>query len=160
MAPRTRPGTRRYDVPDDEIIVRYDADEPVTQIAASYGVSTPVIYTRLREQGHRLRLPRITDDLRATALSLYQAGLSDTAVAEKLGISRATVRKVVADAGVKRATPEQVAAEHLRSPVMQEIVRRRLAGESVRALAAEYGIPRNTLARRLARAQDADRTCA
>lgn len=154
MAPNVIPGTRRFDLPDAEIAARYDAGESVLPIAEAYGVSTPVIYRILREQGRALRVPRITPEQRDAVVALYQTGISDTAVAERLGVSRTTVRKVVAEAGVKRPTPEELAREDVRSPVMQEMVRRRQAGETVRSLASEYGISRNTMARRLDRAQD------
>lgn len=153
LPPNVIPGTRRFDLPDAEIANRYDAGESVLVIAESYGVSTPVIYRILRERGSALRLPRITLEQRDAVLVLYRTGLSDTAVAGRLGVSRATVRKVVAEAGVKRPTPEEMAEEDLRSPVMREIARRRQAGESLRSLASAYGISRNTLARRLARVQ-------
>jgi len=153
MAPNVIPGTRRFDLPDKEIAARYDAGEPIVEIAASYGVSSPVIYTRLREQGRAKRLPRITPVQRARILDLYRSGMSGKAVARKLEIARSTVRKVVREAGVKRPTHVELAATHARSEVVQEIARRRRAGESVRALAEEYGIPRSTLARRLATLQ-------
>lgn len=154
MAPNVIPGTRRFDLPDAEIAARYDAGESVVHIAKSYAVSTPVVYRILREQRRALRRPRITSEQRDAVITLYRTGLSDAAVAEQLGVARTTVRKVVAEAGVKRPTPEEVARDHLHSPVMQEILRRRQAGETVHSLALAYGIPRNTLTRRLARAQD------
>ncbi|MBE4790334.1 helix-turn-helix domain-containing protein [Streptomyces caniscabiei] len=154
MPPNVIPGTRRFDLPDAEITARYDAGESVLPIAEAYGVSTPVIYRILREQGRTLRLPRTTPQQRDAVVALYQTGLSDTEVAKRLGLSRTTVRKIVAEAGVKRLTPQQLAQKEVHSPVMREIVRRRQAGETVRSLATEYGIARNTLARRLARAQD------
>lgn len=149
MPPKTIPGTRRYDLPDEEIAARYDAGETVVEIAASYGVSSPVIDTRLREQGRSKRLSRITAAQRARILDLYGSGLSRKAVAARLGIARSTVRKVVREAGAERPTHVELAAEHARSEVVREIARRRAGGESVRALAEEYGIPRNTLYRRL-----------
>lgn len=153
MTPNVIPGTRRFDLPDAEIAARYDADESVRLIARAYGVTTPVIYRIVREQGRSLRLPRTTPEQRDAVIALYRTGLSDTAVAKQLGVSRTTVRKVVTEAGVKRPTPEELAQEEVHSPVMREIVRRREAGESVRSLAVAYGIPRNTMARRLARTQ-------
>jgi transposase-like protein len=153
MAPKTIPGTRRFDLPDEEIAARYDAGEPIVELAAAYGVSTPVIYTRLREQGRTQRLPRIHAKQRAQILDLYGSGMSGKAVAKRLGIARSTVRKVVREAGMKRPTHEELAAAHARSSVVQEIARRHRAGQTVRALAEEYGIPRTTLTRRLAALQ-------
>ena len=153
MAPNVIPGTRRFDLPDKEIAARYDAGEPIEELAASYGVSSPVIYTRLREQGRTQRLPRLTVAQRAQILDLYGSGMSGKAVARRLGVARASVRKVVREAGVKRPTHVDLAATHARSEVVREIAGRHQAGESVRALADEYGIPRTTLARRLAALQ-------
>lgn len=147
-------GKRRIDLPVPEILRRYDEGEPVNALARAYGVSSPAIYYRLHEHGRALRFPRTTPEQRRSAVALYQTGLSDAAVAEKLKMSRTTVRKAIQEAGVKRPTPEELARAHLESTAMQEIVRRRRAGESVRVLALEYGIPRNTLARRLARVED------
>lgn len=146
--------TRRLDLPDAEIVAQYDAGEPVVSIAQHHGVSTPVIYTRLREHGRSLRLPRTTPAQCEAALALYRTGLSPAAVAARLGISRTTVRKVVDEAGAKRTTAVELPWGHLGSAEVQEIVQRRRTGESVRSLGIEYGIPRSTLARRLARAQD------
>jgi DNA invertase Pin-like site-specific DNA recombinase len=160
MAPNVIPGTRRFALPDEEIAARYDAGEPINEIAASYGVSSPVIYTRLREQGRTQRLPRITAAQRSQILDLYNSGMSGAAVAKALGIARSSVRKVVRQAGMRRPTHVEVAAAHVQSDVVQEILRRRRSGEPVRALAHEYGIPRNTLARWLARAEHDSRGCA
>lgn len=149
--------TRRIDLPEEKVVARYDAGEPVVQIAESYAVSTPVLYRVLRERGRALRLPRLTPAQRSAVVALYQTGLSDTAVATQLRFSRASVRKVVAESGVKRPTPEELAAAVLRSATVQEIARRHQSGEPVRSLAVEYGIARNTLARyldRLARLHD------
>jgi len=146
--------TRRLTLPDAQIVARYDAGEPVLQIAQAYGVSTPVIYTRLREHGRSIRRPRLSPEGRVRVLALYESGLSSVAAARKMGISRSTVRKVVAQAGLTRPTPEEQATAEARTDTVQEIARRRRAGESVRALSQEYGIPRATLTRRLARAQD------
>lgn len=154
MVPNVIPGTRRFDLPDEEIAARYDAGEPIDEIAASYGVSSPVIYTRLREQRRSQRLPRITAAQRARILDLYGSGLSGAAVAKAMGIARSSVRKVVREAGAERPTHVELAAAHVRSDAVQEIMRRHRGGESVRSLAREYDIPRSTLARRLARAED------
>lgn len=143
--------TRRIDLPEEEVVARYDASEPVVQITESYAVSTPVLYRILREHGQALRLPRLTPAQRGAVVTLYQTGLSDTAVAKQLGLSRASVRKVVAESGVKRPTPEELADAALRSATVQEIAQRHRSGEPVRSLAVEYGIPRNTLARYLTR---------
>lgn len=147
-------GRRRIDLPVAEILRRYEGGEPVNVLARAYGVSSPVIYHRLHEHGRALRSPRTTPEQRRRAVALYQTGLTDAAVAAKLNMSRTTVRKAIQEAGVKRPTPEERARAHLQSEDMQEIVRRRRAGEPVRALAVEYGIPRNTLVRRLARAEN------
>ncbi|MFD5848303.1 hypothetical protein [Streptomyces chartreusis] len=147
-------GQRRIDLPVPEILRRYDAGESVNSLSRAYGVSSPVIYHRLHEHGRALGFRRTTPEQRSRAVALYQTGLSDTAVSAKLNMSRTTVRKAILEAGAKRPTPEQLAREHLDSEPMREIVRRRRAGESVRVLAQEYGISRNTLARRLARAEN------
>lgn len=96
-------------LPDAEIVRRYQAGESISVLARSYGVSFAAIDKRLRENGVRkpsvFWSPRTTAAQRDAALALYQSGLSDAAVAKQVGISRTTVRKVVDLAGAKRSGP-------------------------------------------------------
>lgn len=144
-------------LPVDEIAARYRAGEPVSWIAESLGVSHPTIVDRLRDGGHymkrRKRLPSATAAQRVAtdAVDLYVSGLSGKAVAKQLGVSRATVRKIITAAGVvKHPTPEEKCAADLRNGPYLEIAVRYKAGESLYTLAREYGVSRSTLQRRMA----------
>lgn len=46
-------GHRRMDLPDAEIVARYKQGEPVQRIARAYGVSSPTIMKRIREDRAR-----------------------------------------------------------------------------------------------------------
>jgi transposase-like protein/uncharacterized protein YerC len=46
-------GQRRMDLPDAEIVARFKRGEPVLRIARAYGVSTPTILRRIREDQSR-----------------------------------------------------------------------------------------------------------
>lgn len=141
-------------LPVDEIAERYLAGEPVSRIAKSLGVSHPTIVGRLRDGGHYVkRRPYATAAQRvaAVAVDLYVSGLSGKAVAKQLGVSRATIRKIITTAGViKHPAPEEKCAADLRDGPYLEIAVRYKAGESLYTLAHEYGVSRSTLQRRMA----------
>ncbi|MGW2739152.1 helix-turn-helix domain-containing protein [Streptomyces sp. NPDC001288] len=158
--PKKRPG-RRAAVPDEEIVERYQRGEPVTKIAASYGVSGAVVERRVRERG--VFVPRrptgMTDEQKRQIVALYREGLSPNAVASRLGISRTTVRKAVNEAGARRTAPQDLVLQELQSDTMREIWVRHQAGASVDSLARQHGIARSTLQRRIARLKQGNGTC-
>lgn len=100
----------------------------------------------------RARLPRparpqrVTDDELVRA---YRSGVGSYRIAARFGVSPATVRARLRDAGVRM----RPARGTLRAPSVAEVKRMRKTGMTVRQLAAHFGVSHVTIIDRLKRAK-------
>lgn len=84
-----------------EIVARYEAGEPSTAIAASYGLSKGSVIRLLREAGVLIRNQGLTGGQIAEAAQLYASGLSLAKIGVKFGVDHGTVWRQLTKRGVK-----------------------------------------------------------
>ncbi|MFF7631415.1 helix-turn-helix domain-containing protein [Streptomyces cyaneofuscatus] len=143
-------------------MAQYLAGASTTELGREYSVSAETIRRILVKHDTPIRpahqaiattanfQPPVSNEEAAKAVELYKQGLSAAQVANRMGFaSKRTVLNMVNAAGVTRPTGAQRLEADLKGPMMQEIAARRRAGESIQALAEEYGLSRSTLSRRL-----------
>lgn len=89
----------------DDLVRRYLAGESCEQIARSCGVAKGgTIAARLRRLGIEIRVSNIYGRLpldEARILRLYAAGQSEKAIADRLGITRSPIRRILLAAGIQ-----------------------------------------------------------
>ncbi len=93
---------RKVTYPDIEDVRRlYDEGLSSLAIGRRYGIKKSTMLKWLHQQGFAFRPPGWRyNDLSATIVDLYQSGVSEKAVAERLGIERVVVRCRLLKAGV------------------------------------------------------------
>jgi transposase-like protein len=74
-----------------EIVAKYEAGEPSTAIAVSYGLSKGSVIRLLREAGVSIRNQGLTDDHITEAAQLYESGLSLAKIGARFGVDHGTV---------------------------------------------------------------------
>jgi DNA invertase Pin-like site-specific DNA recombinase len=84
-----------------EIVSRYQAGEPSTAIAASYGLSKSSVIQLLREAGITIRRQGLTDHQVAEAIQLYESGLSLAKIGARFSVDHGTVWRALKKRGVK-----------------------------------------------------------
>ena|ERR1700733_864808 len=84
-----------------EIVARYEAGEPSTAIAASYGLSKGSVIRLLRDADIPIRNQGLTEDQIAGAAQLYASGLSLAKIGVKFGVDHGTVWRALKKRGVK-----------------------------------------------------------
>jgi hypothetical protein len=83
-----------------EILARYQAGEPSTAIAASYGLSKGSVIRLLREAGISIRCQGLTDDQVTEAAQLYESGLSLAKIGARFDVDHGTVWRQLKKRGV------------------------------------------------------------
>ena len=84
-----------------EIVACYEADEPSTAIAASYGLSKGSVIRLLREAGITIRRQGLSDHQVAEAIQLYESGLSLAKIGARFSVDHGTVWRALKKRGVK-----------------------------------------------------------
>lgn len=84
-----------------EIVATYEAGEPSTVIAASYGLSKGSVIRLLRDSGVTIRNQGLTDDQIAEAAQLYALGLSLAKIGARFDVDHGTVWRALKKRGVK-----------------------------------------------------------
>ena len=79
-------------------------------------------------------------------ISEYQSGMSPVELAEKYGVSEATIRKRLKEAGVRKITAKE--RNTMRLP-MAQIISDYQSGMTLKALGEKYGVNQNTIRTRL-----------
>ena len=80
-----------------------------------------------------------TTDTRARAIALYESGLSVRVLSAQMGLSPATTRKWISDAGIMRARPAAPAV------LKQRVVKLRASGWSIAEISQMVGRPHSTV---------------
>jgi hypothetical protein len=83
------------------IVARYEAGEPSTAIAASFGMSKGSVIRLLREAGVFIRNQGLSDDQIAEAAQHYASGLSLAKIGPKFGVGHGAVWRQLTKRGVK-----------------------------------------------------------
>lgn len=106
------PWNRRDDLDLSELRTRYDAGERLEQIAASLGVSVQTVRRRMLADGRGMRATGtppgrpahnrtpVSESTRVIIVSEYAAGRGARSIANRLGLTREVVRRVLTDCGV------------------------------------------------------------
>lgn len=83
--------------PDSAVVVAaYAAGEPLKALAARLGLDDKTVLAMVRRAGRPTRMPRLTDEVRGQIVTRYQEDKGVTEIASALGVSRATVYRVLA----------------------------------------------------------------
>lgn len=130
----------------------------IPEVAALQRAVEAVHNTRLREKddpavireairllGEKLEVNGLRADYPEIA-ALRKAGLTHAAIAERVGCSESNVRRVLKKLDVTPRVPKN-------RFVRADVLNRHRDGESLRALAAEYGVSHSTVARWIADAR-------
>jgi len=128
------------------VAARLANGETVTAIARDAGVSRQTAHAWIAR--HRLsRTPTVkARPSRLVLARLYREHRSVAKTAAMLEVSAETARRWLIDAGIDLAQPGRPSVT---IDKVAELRRRRAAGATYQALAAEYGVPLETLRRRL-----------
>lgn len=171
-APKQRPGySNRASLPADRIISLYQAGQSLKEIAAAYDTSDNTVRRLLDDHGverrpsHHKFVPRVRgprlDDLPAAEkiISEYRAGATLATLAERYGVSVNAILRLMDARGEERRSsqPKKGASRILDDATEAEIVRRRQHGESLRAIAATFGISRGTVSNAIRRHESGER---
>ena len=78
----------------DELIARYQAGAPTTQLMADYSISKSAVLRLLKEASVAMRRQPLTEQQVQQARQLRATGMSIADVATKLGLARESVRRV------------------------------------------------------------------
>jgi DNA-binding Lrp family transcriptional regulator len=105
-----RPGRRRPDVEDEDLVARYAAGESLGAIGAATGLHPTAVHYRLRRAGVEMR--SVAEARQYARLDLpiaeiierYRAGDPIAAIGRSLGISHHVIRERLIEAGIKRRT--------------------------------------------------------
>jgi len=84
-----------------EIIAHYEAGEPSTAIATTYGISKGSVIRLLRDAGVPIRKQGLTEEGVAEAARLYASGQSLAQIGMYLGVDHGTVWRQLRKHGVK-----------------------------------------------------------
>jgi DNA-directed RNA polymerase specialized sigma24 family protein len=84
-----------------EIITRYEAGEPSTVIAKSFGLSKGSVIKLLRDAGVPIRNQGLTSEQVTEAARLYVSGQSLAQIAAHLGVDHGTVWRALKQHGVR-----------------------------------------------------------
>lgn len=83
--------------PDAAVVVAaYGAGEPLKALAARLGLDDKTVLTMVRRAGQPTRMPRLTEEVRQQIVARYREHAGVTEIASALGVSRATVYRVLA----------------------------------------------------------------
>jgi hypothetical protein len=85
-----------------ELVTRYQAGMPSTQLIQLYGLGKGTVLQLLREQGVAKRIQHMGDDEIREAAALYAAGRSLARVGQRLGRHPSAIQDVLKRAGVPR----------------------------------------------------------
>jgi hypothetical protein len=85
----------------EQIITRYEAREPSTALAASFGISKGSVIRLLRDAGVLIRNQPLTDNQITKAAHRYGSGQSLSAIAAHLGVDHGTVWRALKKRGVR-----------------------------------------------------------
>jgi DNA-directed RNA polymerase specialized sigma24 family protein len=100
---RRRPKVMQRCLGPDEIVElteAYWAGMPVRDIAAQFGVGRGTVSAHIRRQDQRRRHPALDPEEADLAIRLYGTGSSLLTVAQQLGVSTGTVRRVLLSGGL------------------------------------------------------------
>lgn len=148
-------GTRvSASLPAEKVISEYRQGATLTELAKAYGVSVNSILRVMDARGEKRRASRpkagvsriLSAKTEAEILRRNQAGESLRSIAASLGISRGAVTGALQRQSAQPSGPPRGPRPDLS---VDEIARRHAAGESVQALADEYGVSQVTIRRRL-----------
>jgi hypothetical protein len=84
-----------------EIVARYEAGEPSTAVAASYGLSKGSVIRLLHEAGIPIRRQGLTVEQTSEAARLYESGWSLAKIGAHLCVDHGTVWRALKKRGVK-----------------------------------------------------------
>jgi uncharacterized protein (DUF433 family) len=141
-------------LPAEQIISRYRGGESLADLAAAYKVSVNTIRRVMDARGEERRssAPKegvsraVSPKTEAEIVRRNHAGQSMHDIATALGISKTAVSNALER---QAATPSTAPGFPRRDLPMDEIAKRRAAGESAQDLADEYGVSKATIHRRL-----------
>ncbi|WP_333758018.1 helix-turn-helix domain-containing protein [Streptomyces sp. ISBFB 2968] len=147
-------------LPKEQIISKYRDGMSLADLAAEYSVSVSTIRNVMDARGEARRSAQpqagisrvLSADTENAVIRRNQAGESLQSIADSLGISRTAVRNTLARHSVQPSGPSRDKRPDL---PMDEIVKRREAGESAKELADEYGVSPATINRRLQKVRKA-----
>lgn len=84
-----------------EIIARYEAGEPSTALASTFGISRNSVIKLLREADIPIRKQGLTDGQIVKAAQMYADGMSLAKIGAHLGLDHGTVWRQLVKRGVK-----------------------------------------------------------
>lgn len=83
-----------------EIVAKYEAGVPSTQLVREYGMGKGTVLKLLRDAGVAIRNQGLRDKQVGEAAQLYESGLSLARIGERFGVDGSTVHKVLLGRGV------------------------------------------------------------
>jgi hypothetical protein len=75
----------------ERLVAEYVAGTPAAELGRQYGVAKSTVLQLIRQQGKRVRYPRLTQSEISRLVALYESGLSQTDIADQFGGSPSAV---------------------------------------------------------------------
>lgn len=141
----------RLDASRHDITSRYLAGESTVSLGSAYGCNGGSIWLALKRWGVPIRATKVADANRDRVLELDTAGVTAYAIEKQLGISDATVSRILKAAGRDISARKKGRADPLVNH-SDAIIARYQAGEGCDLIAADFGCQRTSIMRLLTRA--------
>lgn len=163
---KRQPYNKRDALPVNKVVAQYLAGDSLAKVAHTHGTSAGTVRRLLEQQGvprrpaHEVftKVPR--KGIRGLAQSLpaeqiiskYRKGASLDDLAKEYKVSMGTIRRVMQAQGEERrsSAPEAGTSRAISPETGAEILRRYKQGLSLRAVANQFGISKDTVRRALA----------
>jgi DNA-directed RNA polymerase specialized sigma24 family protein len=86
----------------EHLVAEYADGTPSAELGRRYGIAKSSVLRLVREAGERIRHPRLSTTETAQLIGLYEAGMSQVDIAERLGRSSSAVWHCLRRAGLLR----------------------------------------------------------
>jgi hypothetical protein len=102
VVPQPQKVDRRLDAEGVQALVEaYEAGTTARQLAEQFNLARSTVISLLRKRGVTIRYPRLTPEECVEIVELYQSGLSQVAIAERLDRHKAVIWHALERAGMK-----------------------------------------------------------
>lgn len=150
-------GTKRKELPIEEIIKQYETGVSTTTIAKEYNVSGFTITTRIKEYYEKTGRERIKHKRKKRELPIneiikqYEAGIEISVMIKEYNVSKTNIRKRIAEY-YKETGKERIkhnsGLKRIELP-MNEIINKYETGTRVSELVNEYNLAKSTMIKRI-----------